>query len=59
MDEFMEYYNHISASIGKHYADDDRYFDLMMNNAWNFEGKSYEKGWTQDSTSPAKKNRYI
>jgi Ca2+-binding EF-hand superfamily protein len=39
-DEFLEYYAHVSASI-----DDDRYFDLMMKNAWNFEGKSYSKAW--------------
>jgi len=29
-DEFIEYYNNVSMSI-----DDDRYFDLMMTNAWN------------------------
>jgi hypothetical protein len=29
-DEFTEYYNNISVSI-----DDDRYFELMMTNAWN------------------------
>ena len=29
-DEFIEYYNNVSMSI-----EDDRYFELMMNNAWN------------------------
>ena len=31
----------------------------MMNNAWNFEGKTYEKGWSADQTSPAKKSKYF
>jgi len=39
-EEFMEYYANVSSSI-----DDDRYFELMMKNAWNFEGNAYEKGW--------------
>jgi hypothetical protein len=29
LDEFIEYYNYVSASI-----DNDNYFELMMNNAW-------------------------
>lgn len=58
-DEFNEYYNHISASIGRGYVDDDRYFELMMNNAWNFDNKTYQKGWSADQTSPAKKSRYL
>ena len=32
-DEWVEYYNNISASI-----DDDDYFALMINNAWNLDG---------------------
>ena len=40
LEEFQEYYAHVSASI-----DDDRYFELMMKNAWNFEGKSYSRAW--------------
>jgi Ca2+-binding EF-hand superfamily protein len=31
--EWIEYYNFISMSI-----DDDRYFELMMTNAWNLDG---------------------
>lgn len=35
MEEFVEYYTNISSNI-----DNDAYFDLMMNNAWNLDGKS-------------------
>lgn len=35
MDEFIEYYTNISANI-----DNDAYFDLMMTNAWNIDGKN-------------------
>lgn len=34
MDEWLEYYNNVSMSI-----DDDEYFSLMMNSAWNLDGK--------------------
>ena len=34
MEEWLEYYNNVSMSI-----DDDEYFSLMMNNAWNLDGK--------------------
>ena len=40
-EEFEEYYNNISMSI-----DRDDYFELMMNNAWNMDGKMVtKKGW--------------
>jgi len=39
-DEFIEYYNNVSMSI-----EDDRYFELMMTNAWNLNNASYKKGW--------------
>ena len=35
MDEFIEYYTNVSANI-----DNDAYFDLMMSNAWNIEGRN-------------------
>ena len=53
-EEFMEYYNNVSCSI-----DDDRYFELMITNAWNFEGRTYGKGWGQDQTSPPKRRKYF
>ena len=41
MEEWLEYYNNVSMSI-----DDDEYFALMMNNAWNLDGKKVtQKGW--------------
>ena len=33
LDEFLEYYTNVSASI-----DDDMYFASMMNSAWNLQG---------------------
>jgi len=40
-EDWIEYYNKVSMSI-----DDDAYFDLMMNNAWNLDGKRVtKKGW--------------
>lgn len=39
-DEFIEYYNNVSMSI-----EDDRYFDLMMTNAWNLNNATQKKGW--------------
>lgn len=40
LQEFMDYYRKIGASI-----DDDRYFELMMTNAWNLDNKTYSKGF--------------
>lgn len=46
-DEFVEYYNNVSASI-----DNDEYFALMMNNAWNLDGsKVTKKGWGNKAAS--------
>lgn len=42
LDEFMEYYNNVSASI-----DHDQYFELMMINAWKLHGEAPRKpAWT-------------
>ena len=41
MAEWIEYYNNVSMSI-----DRDDYFELMMNNTWNFKGdRVTKKGW--------------
>lgn len=41
MQDWLEYYNNVSMSI-----DNDEYFALMMNNAWNLDGKKVtKKGW--------------
>lgn len=51
-DEFVEYYNNISASI-----DDDQYFALMINNAWNLDGSmsvNTKKGWSNADATPKK-----
>lgn len=41
MDEWIEYYNNVSMSI-----DDDKYFELMMNSAWNLDNSRVAKrGW--------------
>ena len=43
-DEFVEYYNNVSMSI-----EDDRYFELMMTNAWNLNNTAAQKkGWGND-----------
>jgi len=40
-EEWHEYYNNVSCSI-----DRDDYFQVMMNNAWNLDGKrTTKKGW--------------
>lgn len=39
--EWHEYYNNVSMSI-----DDDAYFELMMNSAWNLDNSRVtKKGW--------------
>lgn len=38
--EFIEYYANVGSTI-----DDDKYFELMITNAWNLNNVSYAKGW--------------
>lgn len=57
LDEFIEYYTNVSASL-----DNDEYFALMMNNSWNLSGdsstyKKFDKGWANQS--PEKKNAFV
>ena len=51
-EEWVEYYNNVSASI-----DRDDYFALMMNNAWNLDGSmdvNKKKGWRgEEDSGPA------
>lgn len=50
-EEWVEYYNNVSASI-----DNDEYFALMMNNAWNLDGSmdvNKKKGWRGDDDGKA------
>jgi len=42
MDEFIDYYTDVSASI-----DDEDYFELMMRNAWHISGG---EGWSANTT---------
>jgi len=42
IDEFFEYYNHISASI-----DNDAYFEVMMNSSWNL-NRNYQQAWKNE-----------
>ena len=50
-EEFEEYYNNVSASI-----DRDDYFEVMMNSAWNLDGKRVtKKGWKGEDDGKASK----
>ena len=47
-EEFLEYYNNVSASI-----DDDKYFEQVMDSSWNLSGvaatyNQYNRGWTDN-----------
>jgi len=57
LDEFLEYYTSISASI-----DNEDYFEQMMNSSWNINDdapqyKTYAKGVAIDDTRAATKSR--
>lgn len=52
LDEFNEYYNNISMSV-----DNDDYFDLILNNAWDLDGSRVTtKGWA-NKEDPFKKKK--
>jgi hypothetical protein len=56
LEEFIEYYTNVSASI-----DDEMYFQAMMNSAWNLSGdaaqyQQYNKGWAGDDVAQKKPN---
>ena len=41
LDEFLEYYENVSANV-----DNDLYFELMMNRVWNLDkSRVTKKGW--------------
>lgn len=42
LEEFIEYYNNISISV-----DNDDYFDLILNNAWNLDGSMVNQKGTR------------
>jgi Ca2+-binding EF-hand superfamily protein len=50
--EFLAYYSNMSAAV-----DDDRYFELMLRNTWNFENKYYEKVWQMEFPTQTKRLR--
>ena len=54
-DEWSEYYENISMSI-----DDDKYFELMINNAWrmndNTTYNNEKKGWSDDTKGNVQKD---
>lgn len=56
MEEWVEYYTNISASI-----DDDNYFKLMITNSWNIDEdaeayKKHGKGWKNEDNGVYARN---
>ena len=57
-DEWLEYYENVSMSI-----DDDKYFELMMNNCWkmnsNTTSNNNKKGWSNKEESSSGNNSNV
>jgi Ca2+-binding EF-hand superfamily protein len=55
LEEWIEYYQNVSMSI-----DDDKYFELMMNNCWRMNdhttGNNEKKGWSNKEENSNQKN---
>jgi len=57
LEEFMEYYENISMII-----EDDDYFEIMLNNAWNLDNQNnYKKGWAnkEEENEESNKNKNL
>lgn len=50
LNDFTQYYWNVSACV-----EDDRYFELMLRNTWNFENKFYEKAWQMEFPSQTRR----
>ena len=55
LEEFMEYYENISMTI-----DDDEYFEVMLNNAWNLNNQNnYKKAWVNKEEKGNSENKNL
>ena len=54
LEEFMEYYENVSMTI-----DNDEYFEIMLNNAWNLNQNNYKKGWSNKEEEQELNNKNL